>query len=131
MDTAFDDDGFDLDARIGDYDGLLIRSATKVTGDLIAKAEKLRAIGRAGVGVDNVDVDAATRQGIVVANAPQSNVITAAEHTMALLTALARNVPQAHASLTGGSWDRKKYSKRIFGYYGNELWRKAHHLYQC
>ncbi len=110
VDTAFDSEGFDVEARIGDYDGLLIRSATKVTGDLIAKATQLRAIGRAGVGVDNVDVDAATRRGVVVANAPQSNVITAAEHTMAMLTALARNIPQAHASLTGGSWDRKKYS---------------------
>ena len=110
VDTAFDTDGFDLEGRIGDYDGLLIRSATKVNGDLIARATRLRAIGRAGVGVDNVDVDAATRRGVVVANAPQSNVITAAEHTMALLTALARNVPQAHASLTAGSWDRKKYS---------------------
>ncbi len=118
VDTAFDDEGFDLEGRIGDYDGLLIRSATKVTADLIAKAGRLRAIGRAGVGVDNVDVDAATRQGIVVANAPQSNVITAAEHTMALLTALARNVPQAHASLTGGAWDRSKYS-------GVELYEKT------
>jgi len=85
---------------------------------LIERAGRLRAIGRAGVGVDNVDVDAATRRGIVVANAPQSNVITAAEHTMALLTALARNVPQAHASLIGGAWDRSKYS-------GVELYEKT------
>ncbi|MGZ6642710.1 MAG: phosphoglycerate dehydrogenase, partial [Solirubrobacteraceae bacterium] len=70
----------------------------------------LKAIGRAGVGVDNVDVEAATRRGIVVANAPQSNVVTAAEHTMALLLALARNVPQAHASLVAGRWDRSKFS---------------------
>ena len=97
VDTAFDADGFDIDGRIGEYDGLLIRSATKVTGDLIEKAGKLRAIGRAGVGVDNVDVDAATRRGVVVANAPQSNVITAAEHTMALLTALA--VSYTHLTL--------------------------------
>ena len=103
------DDG-ELERRIGEFDGILIRSATKLTADLLDKAGKLRAIGRAGVGVDNVDVDAATRRGVVVANAPQSNVITAAEHTMALLTALARNIPQAHASLTGGAWDRKKYS---------------------
>ena len=67
-------------------------------------------MGRAGVGVDNVDVEAATRRGVVVANAPQSNVITAAEHTMALLLALARNVPQAHASLSAGAWDRSKFS---------------------
>ena len=75
-------------------------------------------IGRAGVGVDNVDVDAATKRGIVVANAPQSNVVTAAEHTMALLLALARNIPQAHQSLLEGKWDRSKYS-------GVELYEKT------
>jgi D-3-phosphoglycerate dehydrogenase len=100
----------ELDERIGEFDGILIRSATKLDAGLIDKAEKLKAVGRAGVGVDNVDVDAATKRGIVVANAPQSNVITAAEHTMALLLALARNVPQAHASLTGGAWERSKLS---------------------
>jgi len=100
----------ELADRIGDYDGILIRSATKLDDGLIAKAVRLRAVGRAGVGVDNVDVAAATKRGIVVANAPQSNVITAAEHTMALLLALARNVPQAHASLIGGKWERSKFS---------------------
>ena len=100
----------ELERRIGEFDGILIRSATKLTADLIEKADNLKAIGRAGVGVDNVDVDAATKRGIVVANAPQSNVVTAAEHTMALLTALARNVPQAHQSLVEGRWDRSKYS---------------------
>ncbi len=75
-------------------------------------------MGRAGVGVDNVDVPVATKRGIVVANAPESNVITAAEHTMALLLALARNVPQAHASLTGGAWERSKFS-------GVELYEKT------
>jgi D-3-phosphoglycerate dehydrogenase len=99
-----------LEARIAEFDGILIRSATQVDADLLAKADRLRVVARAGVGVDNVDVDAATRRGVVVANAPQSNVITAAEHTMALLLALARNVPQAHASLVGGRWDRAKYS---------------------
>jgi D-3-phosphoglycerate dehydrogenase len=108
----------ELERRIGEFDAILIRSATKLTADLIGRADRLRAVGRAGVGVDNVDVDAATRRGIVVANAPQSNVITAAEHTMALLTALARNVPQAHASLTAGAWDRSKYS-------GVELYEKT------
>ena len=108
----------ELERRIGEFDGILIRSATKLTADLIARAEKLRAIGRAGVGVDNVDLEAATRRGIVVANAPQSNVITAAEHTMALLCALARNVPQAHASLVEGRWDRSKFS-------GVELYEKT------
>jgi D-3-phosphoglycerate dehydrogenase len=104
--------------RIGDYEGILIRSATKMTAELIGKAESLRVIGRAGVGVDNVDVDAATKRGIVVANAPQSNVVTAAEHTMALLLALARNIPQAHKSLTEGKWERSKFS-------GVELYEKT------
>jgi D-3-phosphoglycerate dehydrogenase len=99
-----------LAERIGAYDGILIRSGTKLDAELLERATRLRAVGRAGVGVDNVDVPAATKRGIVVANAPQSNVITAAEHTMALLLALARNVPQAHASLTGGKWERSKFS---------------------
>jgi D-3-phosphoglycerate dehydrogenase / 2-oxoglutarate reductase len=110
VDTAFDQDGFDLEQRIGDYDGILIRSATKLTAGLINKATNLKAVGRAGVGVDNVDVVAATKRGIIVANAPQSNVVTAAEHTLALLLALARNVPQAHSSLTSGKWERSKFS---------------------
>jgi D-3-phosphoglycerate dehydrogenase len=103
-------DRAELERRIADFHGILIRSATQVDADLLAKADRLRAVARAGVGVDNVDVEAATRRGVVVANAPQSNVITAAEHTMALLLALARNVPQAHASLVGGAWDRAKFS---------------------
>jgi D-3-phosphoglycerate dehydrogenase len=99
-----------LEQRIGDYEGIVIRSATKLTAELIARAERMRVIARAGVGVDNVDVQAATRRGIVVANAPQSNVVTAAEHTMALLLALARNIPQAYISLTSGKWERSKFS---------------------
>src|SRR5436190_297844 len=99
-----------LAERIGEYEGILIRSGTQVDEQLIAGAPRLRAIGRAGVGVDNVDVGAATKRGIVVVNAPQSNVITAAEHTMALLLGLARNIPRAHASLTGGAWERSKFS---------------------
>lgn len=108
----------ELAERIGDFDGILIRSATKLDAGLIERADRLRAVGRAGVGVDNVDVEAATKRGIVVANAPQSNVITAAEHTMALLLALARNVPQAHGSLTSGKWERSKFS-------GVELYEKT------
>ena len=104
--------------RIAEFDGVLIRSATKLDAEAINAATNLKAVGRAGVGVDNVDVEAATKRGIVVANAPQSNVITAAEHTMALLLALARNVPQAHASLIAGRWDRAKYS-------GTELYEKT------
>jgi D-3-phosphoglycerate dehydrogenase / 2-oxoglutarate reductase len=108
----------ELGERIGDYEGIVIRSATKMTAELIGRAGRLRAIGRAGVGVDNVDVEAATKRGIVVANAPESNVVTAAEHTMALLLALARNVPQAYASLIDGRWERSKFS-------GVELYEKT------
>jgi len=108
----------ELAERIGSFHGIVIRSATKMTADLIERAGSLRVIGRAGVGVDNVDVDAATKRGIVVANAPQSNVVTAAEHTMALLLALARNIPQAHASLTSGKWERSNFS-------GVELYEKT------
>jgi len=98
-----------LEEIIGGYDALIVRSATKVTAELIARAERLKVIGRAGVGVDNVDVDAATRRGIVVANAPESNVVSAAEHTIGLLVALARNIPQAHAALMDGRWERSKW----------------------
>jgi D-3-phosphoglycerate dehydrogenase len=108
----------ELAERIGSYHGIVIRSATKMTAELIERASNLRVIGRAGVGVDNVDVEAATRRGIVVANAPQSNVVTAAEHTLALLLALARNVPQAHVSLTSGKWERSRFS-------GVELYEKT------
>jgi D-3-phosphoglycerate dehydrogenase len=99
----------DLAETIGRYDAIVIRSATKLTSDLIERGDRLKVIGRAGVGIDNVDVEAATRRGIVVANAPESTVVSAAEHTVGLLTALARNIPQAHAALKQGRWDRKKY----------------------
>ncbi len=118
VDLGIDWEDGELEQRIGGYEGILIRSATKLTADLIDRADRLRVIGRAGVGVDNVDVEAATRRGIVVANAPESNVVTAAEHTMALLLALARNVPQAYASLTAGKWERSKFS-------GVELYEKT------
>ena len=110
VDLGFDWDDARLAERIGEYDGILIRSATKMTAELIERGDRLRVIGRAGVGVDNVDVPAATKRGIVVANAPESNVVTAAEHTMALLLALARNIPQAYVSLTAGRWERSKFS---------------------
>jgi D-3-phosphoglycerate dehydrogenase len=99
----------ELAERIGDYHAILIRSATQLTAELIERAENLRVIGRAGIGVDNVDVEAATKRGIIVANAPQSNIVAAAEHTIALMLALARNVPQAHESLSGGKWERSKF----------------------
>ena len=121
--------GFDVDLgvdwsderlaeRIGDYEGIVIRSATKLDAELLARADRLMVIGRAGIGVDNVDVDAATKRGIVVANAPQSNIVAAAEHTMALMLALARNVPRAHASLTAGRWERSQLG-------GAELYEKT------
>ena len=110
VDLGFDWDRDRLEQEVGNYDGLLIRSATSVDAELIGKADSLKAVGRAGVGVDNVDVEAATARGIVVANAPESNVVTAAEHTMALLLALARNVPQAHMALVDGRWERKQFS---------------------
>ena len=118
VDLGLDWSDEELAERIGGYEGIVIRSATKMTAELIERASALKAIGRAGVGVDNVDVAAATRRGIVVANAPESNVVTAAEHTMALLLALARNVPQAYASLIAGKWERSKFS-------GVELYEKT------
>ena len=118
VDLGTDWENGELAERIGDYDALLIRSATKVTADLIARADRLKVIGRAGVGVNNVDVPAATKRGIVVANAPQSNVVSAAEHTVALMLALARNVPQAHALLVAGRWERSKLA-------GVELYEKT------
>src|SRR5262249_58461836 len=105
-----DEDGTsDLAEIIGRYDGIVIRSATKLTADLIAAGDKLKVIGRAGVGVDNVDVEAATRRGIVAGNGAESNIVSAAEHTVGLLFALARNIPQAHGALVEGRWERSKW----------------------
>jgi D-3-phosphoglycerate dehydrogenase len=108
----------ELREAIAGYDAILIRSATKMTPELIDRAERLKVIGRAGTGVDNVDIPAATRRGIIVANAPESNSVAAAEHTLALILALFRNVPQAHASLAAGRWDRAKFK-------GAELYGKT------
>jgi D-3-phosphoglycerate dehydrogenase / 2-oxoglutarate reductase len=118
VELGTDWDDAELARRIGEFDAILIRSGTKLTAELLDRAERLKAVGRAGVGVDNVDVEAATKRGVIVANAPQSNVITAAEHTLAMLLALARKVPQAHGSLTGGAWDRSRFS-------GVELYEKT------
>ena len=90
-------------------EALVIRSATKVTAELLAAAPHLVVVGRAGIGLDNVDVAAATRRGVMVVNAPQSNILSAAEHTMALLLAQARNIPQAHAALKAGKWERSRW----------------------
>ncbi len=97
----------ELAVKLKDFDGVIVRSATKITADIMDAAEKLRVIGRAGVGVDNIDVKAATQRGIVVMNAPDGNTITTAEHTIALLVSMARNVPQAHSKLQNGIWDKK------------------------
>lgn len=94
---------------IGPYEGLVVRSSTKVTAEVIAKADRLRVIGRAGVGLDNVDADAATKRGIIVMNVPAGNTISTAELTMSMIMALARRIPQASASLRGGAWERSKF----------------------
>jgi D-3-phosphoglycerate dehydrogenase len=99
----------DLLTCIKEYDGLIVRSATKVTAEVIASSQRLRLIGRAGTGVDNIDVAAATERGVKVMNTPGGNTISAAEHTCALICAVARHIPQGHASLRAGNWDRKKY----------------------
>ena len=92
----------DLAAEIGPYDALIVRSATKVTAAVLAAGENLKVVARAGIGLDNVDVEAATRRGVVIVNAPQSNIVSAAEHTIALLLAQAWNVPQANRALKDG-----------------------------
>src|SRR3990167_707518 len=94
---------------IGDYDGLVVRSETKVTAAVLEAGKKLLAVGRAGVGVDNIDVKAATKHGIMVVNSPTSNTMAAAEHTMALMLSMARNLPQAYCSLKGGEWKRAEF----------------------
>jgi len=106
----------ELAAIIGEYDALAVRSETKVTADIIAKAGKLKIIGRAGVGVDNIDVEAATNRGILVVNSPEGNTLAAAELTVAMLLALARNIAPADQALRGGKWDRKKYmGSEVYG----------------
>jgi D-3-phosphoglycerate dehydrogenase len=97
---------------IGDYDGLIIRSATKVTEDLLTAATRLKVVGRAGIGLDNVDIPAATKRGIVVMNTPGGNIITTAEHAIGMLLALSRNIPEGTASLKTGRWDKKKLQGR-------------------
>lgn len=108
----------ELIATIPSYDALIVRSATKVTSEVIEAAPNLKIIGRAGVGVDNIDVAAATERGVIVCNAPTSNIVSAAEHTMALMLACARNVAQANASMHAGVWERGKFT-------GVELYEKT------
>ena len=108
----------ELAAQIANYDAILIRSATQLTAELIDAADRLKVIGRAGTGVDNVDIPAATRRGVIVANAPESNSVAAAEHTLGLALALCRNIPRADASLAAGRWERSKFK-------GTELYGKT------
>src|SRR5947207_2667558 len=114
------DAGLDVDVRLGlsgeelhdavkGAQALIIRSATQVDGAVLAAGSDLVAVGRAGIGLDNVDVSEATRRGVMVVNAPQSNILSAAEHTLALLLAQARNVPQAHNDLRSGKWNRSRW----------------------
>ncbi|MBE0521556.1 MAG: phosphoglycerate dehydrogenase [Candidatus Methanoperedenaceae archaeon] len=99
----------ELVKKIGEYEALIVRSETKVTKEVIEAGKSLKIIGRAGVGVDNIDVAAATGKGIIVVNAPEGNTISAAEHTIAMMMAMSRNIPQANASLKNKKWDRKKF----------------------
>ncbi len=125
----------ELLAAIGEYDALVVRSRTQVTREVIGAARKLRIVGRAGVGVNNIDLEAATARGIVVVNVPDGNTIAACEHTLALMLALARNVPAAAQSLAAGRWERQKftgvelYGKTLgvvgFGRIGSEVARRA------
>jgi D-3-phosphoglycerate dehydrogenase / 2-oxoglutarate reductase len=108
----------ELVACIGDYDALMIRSGTRVTAAVIESGKKLKIIGRAGVGVDNVDVTAATRKGIVVVNSPEGNTIAAAEHTLAMMMAVSRFIPAANESMKAGKWDRKSFT-------GVEVYKKT------
>ena len=98
----------ELKAIIGNYDALIVRSQTQVPAEIIEAGEKLKVIGRAGVGVDNIDVAAATKKGIVVVNAPTANTVSAAEYTIALMLALSRNIPKANSQLKSGRWQRKE-----------------------
>ena len=126
----------ELKKIIGEYDAIIIRSGTRLTKDILEAAGKLRVIGRAGVGVDNVDLDAATKRGIIVMNTPEGNTISTAEHTFSMLMALARNIPQAAASVKNGEWKRHDFlgtelnGKTLgvigFGRIGREVAKRAH-----
>lgn len=109
VDVKLDMDQERLLKEIHNYNAIVIRSSTKMTKEIIEAADQLKVIGRAGIGVDNVDIKAATKKGIIVANAPQSNIVAAAEHTIGLLLAQSRNIPQAHGSLKAGKWERSSF----------------------
>ena len=108
----------ELKSIIGEYHGLAVRGATKVTADIIAAADNLKVVGRAGTGLDNVDIPAASKRGIVVMNTPGGNTVTTAEHAISMMMALARNIPQASASMKEGKWEKKKFQ-------GSEIFNKT------
>ncbi len=125
----------ELVAIIGQYDALIVRSGTEVTARVIDAAPKMKYIGRAGAGVDNIDTDAATRKGIIVANAPEGNTLAATEHTMAMILSLARRIPSANASMKKGEWKRSAFmgvemNEKVigivgFGRIGREVAKRA------
>ncbi|NJI32161.1 phosphoglycerate dehydrogenase, partial [Staphylococcus hyicus] len=115
-DTGLSED--ELIQRIPEFHALIVRSQTQVTEAILKAGKQLKVVARAGVGVDNIDLEFATKQGIIVINAPNGNTISATEHSVAMILAMARNIPQAHASLTQGNWDRKSFR-------GTELYRKT------
>ena len=131
------EEGFQVDVKtglspdelreiIGNYDALVIRSATKVTEEVLAAAKNLKVVGRAGIGLDNVDMPAATKRGIVVMNTPTGNVITTAEHTIAMMLSLSRNIPTGTASLKSGQWEKKRLQGReVVG--GDRFWENRLH----
>ena len=109
VDVLLDLSKDELKARIADYDALVVRSGTKATKEIVEAGTRLKVIGRAGVGVDNIDVETATERGILVVNAPSANTVSAAEHTIGMLLSLSRNIPAANGSMKSGKWERKKY----------------------
>ncbi|MEW6354689.1 MAG: phosphoglycerate dehydrogenase [Planctomycetota bacterium] len=124
----------DLKKEVQSVEGVIVRSATKITADVIAAAENLRAVARAGAGIDNIDVDAATKRGVIVMNTPGGNTRSTAEHTIALLLSLSRNIPQANTSMREGKWDRKSFtgaqvSEKVLGVIG--LGRVGYDVAKC
>ena len=123
IETFQKEDGFEVDVNtglspdalkeiIGEYDALVIRSATKVTADLLEAAKNLKVVARAGIGLDNVDIPAATKKDVIVMNTPMGNVVTTAEHAVSMMMSLSRNIPQGTSSLKDGRWDKKKLQGR-------------------
>jgi len=122
----------ELRAIIGDYDGLAVRSATKVTREVLEVAPRLKVVGRAGIGVDNVDVTSATARGVVVMNTPFGNAITTAEHAIAMMFALARQLPEASASTKAGKWEKNRFmGVELFRQNARPDWLRQYWRYCC